>query len=63
MRIKTSWRWCDLPQLIDCETASKVFGRTCREIQKQCKAGNLPAKKIMNRWYIDTEILKKEFEQ
>ena len=63
MRVKTAWRWCDLPQLIDCETAAKILKSNLREIQKQCKQGNLPARKILNKWFIDTELLKKEFEK
>jgi len=62
MKVKTAWRWNDLPQLIDCETAAKILKANLRVIQTQCKQGKLPAKKILNKWYIDTELLRKEFE-
>lgn len=63
MRLKKAWRWSDLPQLVDCETLAKLLQKNVRDVQKQCKAGTLPAKKICNRWYIDTEQLRGVFNE
>jgi hypothetical protein len=62
MKIKKAWRWCDLPQLIDCEQTARILNISLRAAQKQCKEGRLPAVKVNNKWYVNTETLKGVFE-
>ena len=63
MKIKKNWRWSDLPQLLTSQEVAKMFGVSERAVQIQCKKGELPARKICSKWYVDTEKLKGVFEQ
>lgn len=63
MRLKKAWRWSDLPQLLDCEQTARILNINLRMVQKQCKEGRLPATKLNNKWYVDTEKLRGVFNE